>query len=886
MLAVIAFLIVLGIGSAFIVLVEQQRTAEQRQVVRVMGGQYAYALQRQVDLSLSATFALASIVHQNVKIDDFEALAASMIEHYGGIRALQVAPRGVVRQSYPLAGNEQAIGHDLLNDPQRRVEALRAIEARQLTVAGPVTLVQGGTALIGRLPVFVSDGDDGERFWGFTIALIGLPDVLAASNFNQIIEQGYAYELSRVDPTSSQVVVFARSSESPLQEPVVSEIELPNGRWFLAIAPQQGWRSSSSLGLEVGLVILISALVGAGVYAASRQPEILRHEVRMHTEKLIAINQQLEEEVADRQLVEEALRESELRYRVVFESARIGMRTADREGRLSRFNHAYQALLGYTEDELRTLTIDQITYPEDRAETMRLHGELLAGHRDHYQIEMRYVRKDGALVWVHLTATALRDRNGGVSHSVAMVEDITARKQAELQLTHQAFHDALTGLPNRLLFLDRLQQALKRTRGIHPQVAILFLDLDNFKVVNDSLGHGLGDQLLIAVAERLRHSLRNDGTVARLGGDEFAILLEEINGPGDATTAAERIIEALGLPFDLNGQQLFINASIGIACSSPANCQVGDLLREADVAMYGAKRQGKARFTVFEPGMGTLALERLELESDLRHALDHDEFILHFQPVFNLESAIESLAGFEALIRWQHPVRGLVSPADFIPVAEETGLIVPIGRWVLAEACRQLQAWQEAFPDGPWLAMGVNLSGRHFTEPDLVTDVEAVLRESALEPQRLILEITESAMVEDEQAAAAILQQLKQLGIQLAVDDFGTGYSSLAALRRFPVNHLKIDRSFVDGLGTDPDDSVIVSGIIGLAHGLGLSVVAEGVESARQWAHLRELGCDYAQGYYFARPLTPDDATALVRQASVPREQVRSTNLEVVSLLH
>jgi diguanylate cyclase (GGDEF)-like protein len=440
--------------------------------------------------------------------------------------------------------------------------------------------------------------------------------------------------------------------------------------------------------------------------------------------------------------------------------------------------------------------------------------------------------------------------------------EVDERARAEAELARLAFHDSLTGLPNRALFLDRLRHALDRAHRSRRGVAVMFLDLDNFKVVNDSLGHEAGDRLLTIVAERLRETLRDGDTVARFGGDEFTILLEGIGGERDAVAAAERVSAAFGARIRLEGTELVPRFSIGIAVAAPGRDRPDHLLRKADLALYRAKARGKGRVEVFDEHMQIDALDRLTIEADLRRALDRGELRVHYQPIVDL--ACGEVDGVEALVRWDHPQRGLMSPADFIPVAEETGLILPLGRWVLKQACTQVRAWRQAHPGSPPVQLSVNMSARQVQHPRVVEDVAAALLASGLEPARLTLEITESVLMQDTDDAAATLRRVTDLGARLAIDDFGTGYSSLAYLKRFPVEALKIDRSFVDGLGTDQNDTSIVRSVIALAKSLDLAVTAEGVESSEQAEHLRALGCDRAQGYYFARPLPADQIEPLL----------------------
>ncbi|MEH1831507.1 MAG: EAL domain-containing protein [Nostoc sp.] len=460
--------------------------------------------------------------------------------------------------------------------------------------------------------------------------------------------------------------------------------------------------------------------------------------------------------------------------------------------------------------------------------------------------------------------------DGSVYFVLSIARNITALKLAEAQLIHDAFHDVLTGLPNRALFMERLERALMQTkRRANYTFAVLFLDLDRFKVVNDSLGHMIGDQLLTALARRLENCLRSGDTVARLGGDEFTILLDDLNNINDVTGVVERIHEALTSAFKLSGHEVFTTVSIGIALNKGNYNRPEELLRDADIAMYRAKALGKARHEIFDSTMYTQITNLLELEMDLRRAVERQEFQLHYQPIVLLET--DKIIGFEALVRWQHPQQGLIPPNKFIPLAEETGLIIPIGYWVLREACRQMRAWQVQFPTDPPLTISVNLSTKQFSQTELIEQINQIIQETGLEAGNLKLEITESVLMENIQSATFILLQLQQMNIQLHLDDFGIGYSSLSYLHRFPSNALKIDRSFIIKIGANGENLEIIQAIIALAHSLNIDVIAEGVETVEQLTQLKAMKCKYAQGYFFSKPLDSKSVETLIASGIQPR---------------
>ncbi|MGE4545369.1 MAG: EAL domain-containing protein [Pedobacter sp.] len=528
------------------------------------------------------------------------------------------------------------------------------------------------------------------------------------------------------------------------------------------------------------------------------------------------------------------------------------------QGAIEYINPKFTRITGYTLEEVRGRNpriLQSGNMPPEVYEN--LWATISLGQEWHGELENK--RKDGSLFWELASISPVRDKTGNITHFIGVKEDITERKRYEKRLHHMATHDELTGLANRALLQESLAQSLVRAYVSSRQVAVLLLDLDRFKVINDSLGHDFGDKLLVAVAKRLSKVVRAGDIVARLGGDEFVVLLPEVDEASTAELVAKKLLQRLAAPFIIDSREIIVTASMGICLSSQESDDGTSLIRNADIAMYRAKSAGN-NFAFYSPDMNRQIVETMELESALRLALEREEFCLHYQPKVDLASG--RITGCEALIRWQHPCRGMVSPADFIPLAEETGLIVDIGNWVLMEACRQAKAWQDA--GLPPLVVAVNLSARQFRKNDLAQSVKLVLEQTGLEARLLDLELTESMIMDDSVGAVRTMQDLKQLGVVLSLDDFGTGYSSLNYLRRFPVDTLKIDRSFIGDVANDPSCASVTTSIIAIAHNLKLNTVAEGVETREQLAFLAGCGCDSYQGFVFSKPLPAQQFAALL----------------------
>ncbi len=571
----------------------------------------------------------------------------------------------------------------------------------------------------------------------------------------------------------------------------------------------------------------------------------------------------------ERLRAEAALRESEEKFRSLAEQSLQGIFVI-KNGMVAYANKMMADITGFGLEEILQFdqaALEQIIHPADRSFVIAAaNGFEIGDGRVSPQSEYRLITKSGALKWVlQQTRTVRFDGELGVE---GVLVDITKRKHAEEQLLHSALNDSLTGLPNRASFYDRVDLALERARGRNnAPFAVLFLDLDRFKLINDGYGHQAGDRLLVEIAHRLRRAVRPGDTVARLGGDEFTVLIPDIQGGDEAISVARRIHDALSRPFQVGGQEVFTTASTGIAISSPRYDNPDEILRDADIAMYQAKAEGRARHFMYDESMHPLVLSKLHMENDLRRALEREEFVLHYQPI--VDTTTGRIVACEALVRWQHPERGLLPPGEFLSVAEETGLINPLGEWVLRTGCRQARLWMLELEPDDSPAVSVNLFSRQFSRPELVIYIEDLLAKVGLPADRLQLEITESAVIDVPELAIAVLLRLRDIGVKVHLDDFGTGYSSLAYLQRFAVDFIKIDQGFVQRLGSNGGGSAIVQTIVTLAQNLGMDALAEGIETREQLKIVHELGCTFGQGYLFAKPMPPTELLELMRRGPI-----------------
>jgi diguanylate cyclase (GGDEF)-like protein/PAS domain S-box-containing protein len=565
-------------------------------------------------------------------------------------------------------------------------------------------------------------------------------------------------------------------------------------------------------------------------------------------------------DITERKRTEALLDEREARFRGYFQHAAVGVARVGLDGFLHEVNPAFARLVGYQPDELIGRSLSDLVDLSQRPLTETLLRDLSAGTVQWTELEQRYVHRDGRTVHLHISVSTVPGADGRPLYLATVVQDISARKAIEDELAHRALHDSLTGLGNRALLLEQIGRALARAEQHGGLIALLFFDLDQFKLVNDSLGHAAGDELLVAVAERFLASSRAEDSVARLGGDEFVVLCEGLNDPDDAGRVAAHLLDSLGAPFVVAGRQLFVTASTGVAMTPAPDADT--LLREADAAMYQAKALGRNRFALFAPSLHHRTSRQLRLASELHDALTHEELRLLYQPVVNVASG--EITAFEALVRWQHPDEGLLSPDEFIPLAEDIGLISVIGAWATRQACHHVGSWQELKPG---LSVHVNVSP-HQLGDTFVGQVVNALAASGIRAEQLVLEVTEQAVMTNFDRSREVLLTLQELGVRIAIDDFGTGYSSLAYLQNLPVDGLKVDQTFIQRLGDTAADTAIVTSIVGLAHTFGLTAIAEGVETSGQLETVRALGCDEAQGYYWSRPVAPELVPSLLRAAA------------------
>ncbi|HNM39050.1 MAG TPA: EAL domain-containing protein, partial [Giesbergeria sp.] len=793
-----------------------------------------------IERALSATYAIAALVHQGRGfVNDFNGVATQMLPFYPGIAAIGLSPGGVICCVVPRAGNENSIGFNQLEDIVQNKEARRARDTRKLTLAGPVQLAQGGLGVVGRLPIYLGQGDDTQVFWGFSYVTLRFPQALESARLELLRDRGYAYELWRKNPETGERQRIEAWKPEALRDPVGRDLELPNGAWTLSLAPTRGWVQRSGLMLE--------GLVGAAFSALLAYLAWLLYAMRLRDLELEALVAQRTSEIlaAQRHLQATISAIPDLMFEV------------DLDGRYYSTHSPREELLARPSKELLGRTVHDVM-PQAQAD--RVLQALQEAHVKGWSMGAQIcLPLEIGERWFELSVARKASATGEGPRFVVISRDVTDNKLAEEKVLQLAHFDALTGLPNRSLLADRCQQALGAAQRHGQCVALLFLDLDHFKNINDALGHRVGDALLCAVAQRLSGLLREQDTIARLGGDEFILVLPDTDAVG-AAHVAEKLLRAADQPFDIDAHELVITPSMGIAMYPQDGKDFDTLSRCADAAMYIAKQGGRNHYRFFTAEMQADSDRSLLLENALRRALERNQLYLHYQPQVCVASG--TIVGAEALLRWEHPELGRVSPAEFIPVAESSGMILPMGDWVLQTATRQLREWMD---QGYALTMAVNVSLVQFRQADFPQRIGQILQDAGLPPHCLELELTEGVAMTDPALAIDTMDRLHQQGVLLSIDDFGTGYSSLNHLKKFKVYKLKIDQSFVRDIADDPDDRGIVSAIISMAQGMDMRTIAEGVETAEQLAFLQDHGCMEVQGYLFGRPMAARDFGALLQ---------------------
>jgi diguanylate cyclase (GGDEF)-like protein/PAS domain S-box-containing protein len=826
MIALIAFVVGLSL-TAYIANVEaDQIHLRQRSEVAAQAGVIRARLESEINSAAHLSLGLVSYVAANptYTADEFQRLAERVMSYGRHVRNIALAPDNVVRDMFPLAGNERAVGLRYLDLPDQRDAVLRMMENRRFVLAGPLELVQGGVGLINRFPIFLpASGNTPERYWGLASIVLQFDSLLEASGLTEV-RGDVLYALRGRDGKGAAGEMIHGDASVFDQDPVQVDVVLPDSAlWQLAAVPSGGWRSGAREMRVIGIWIagvLVSLAISGLLYIGQLQIRRIR------------------------------ARDAELSLAAsVIQSSNEAIMITDARDRIVAVNPAFSALTGHTGTDVLGKTAADIVAAPYSADThpgfaLRISVEgVWTGELDDH-------RADGEVYPKRLSVYPVHGRSGEVEHYVHSFSDISERKAAERKIHHLAHHDMLTGLPNRLSLTARMEQAMAEARRHGTLIAVMMIDMDHFKDINDTLGHHVGDALLVDVAQRLLCCVRLSDVVARLGGDEFVVLVTDMASTLTAAAVADKIVAALSAPYQVEEYRLHSTPSVGIGVFPNDGTSVDTLLRNVDTAMYHAKASGRNNYQFFNDSMSANASERLALQGSLHNAIEQRQFVLHYQPQIEIGSG--ALVGVEALVRWQHPERGLVPPDSFIPIAEESDLIIKLGEWILQEACRQLKLWKGM---GKNLRVSVNLSARQLRSKNLLHQVEDTLLRHDLRPGDLELEITESVAMDNPDATLRMLGKLRELGVELAIDDFGTGYSSLSHLKLMPLQRLKIDRSFVKDIESDPDDAAICAATVSLAHNLGLSVVAEGVETQAQLAFLAKLGCECVQGYLFSKPL-------------------------------
>jgi diguanylate cyclase (GGDEF)-like protein/PAS domain S-box-containing protein len=835
-LALIVLVVCLGLAALVIWQIEQNRRHAARADMENIAQNHAFLVRDSLDQALTLNYSFAAMIRLSQgSTNRFEDVARELLPYFSSVSHVSLSPNGIITQVYPLAGNEKSLGFNQLEDSAQDKEAILARDSGKLTLAGPVQLVQGGLGTVARLPVFLED-QAGRQFWGFTNVIIRMDRLLETANLHQLAQQGIAYKLWRIHPETGGQEIIAANAPEALFDPVHKAFDVPNGSWTLSAMPVNGWINRWRLGGEIIVALILSLLLAYQSWlmvGLQRRRLTLQDAVADQTRELLNARAHL-------QATLDAIPD------LLFD--------IDANGIIHNYHTNQPELLTVAPEKFLGRSFHQFL-PEHACtvihEALEEAREFGVSSGKCYSLQLRR-----GYATYELSVSRKADEQDGIARFVVLSRDISQRKESEERINNLAFYDPLTQLPNRRLLEERLEYAIAGSLRQQMFGALLFIDLDDFKTLNDSRGHHIGDLLLVAVAERLRNAVRKQDTVARLGGDEFLVVLEGLGKERDEAAAlaqqvAEKILNNLNNHYLLEGQDYFNSPSIGICLFGDQPVQIDELLKQADQAMYNAKASGRNTLRFFDPEMQAVTAQRFAMQNEIREAMQQQQFQLYYQPQVSNSGTI---VGAEALLRWLHPQRGMVPPLDFIPIAEESGLILPMGNWIFATACSQLVTWSKT-PHTAEIILSINVSARQFQQPQFVEQLLAIIERSGADPRQLKLELTESMLVANQQDIITKMDALKIHGIKFSLDDFGTGYSSLSYLKRLPISELKIDKSFVSDILIDANDAAIARMIIRLAQSMELSVIAEGVETKEQRDWLEREGCFKYQGYYFGRPV-------------------------------
>lgn len=965
---IVTFVITMAISLYAIYLLDQYNYQQKRITVHKIAGSYASHIRTDLNQALSAAYPIGALIRsQNGDVSGFTELATEMLSLYPAISSLQLLPDGVLKYVVPIKGNESAIGHNLLLDPERTKEALKAKKTGELTLAGPFNLIQGGVGAAARLPIYL-DSKNGKQFWGFAVALIRIPEVLNRSGLPSLIDSGIGYQLSRTHPETDEIQVISSSNTPLVEDTEVFDIPVPNGNWTFQAYPIDGWRDYSTLlfGSFLALIFALLATFTSDLWVRLRVSYSLLEknvsertsELESNLERLSEIERRLtlsqkvgnigtwewniaqnvvfwSDQIAelfghlhgksdstieeflecihpdDRDNVAaltykciESYSDYDIDYRVVwpdgsihwlnekayvvrddsgaaitvlgvsiditkrkniedqlalssrvFRDAHEGITITDANHIIVDVNPAFCEITGYSRKEVIGQNPRILKSGKQGPEFYKKMWQSI-NDSGHWQGEIWNRRKNGEVYPELLTITVLKENNKIVNY-LGVFTDITNSKRQQEQLNRIAHYDLLTNLPNRVLLSDRLSQAILQCGRHKKSLAVLCLDIDDFKYVNDAHGHDVGDELLIKISARMKKALRVGDSLARIGGDEFAAVIVDLDRVEDCEPVLERLLLAASDPVIIGDITFKVSASIGLTLYPQDNVGGDLLIRHADQAMYKAKELGKNCYHLFDTAQDEAVKVQRETLKAIRHALDDDQFVLYYQPKVNMRTG--AVIGVEALIRWQHPERGLLSPIEFLPVIENNPMSIEVDKWVIDTALSQISQWQQVSPDLP-LSISVNITAMHLQQTGF-TDMlaERLTSHPNVEPHFLELEVLETSALDDVFHVSKTMAACMELGVKFALDDFGTGYSSLTYLRRLPANLIKIDQSFVRDMLVNPDDLAIVEGVIALAKSFKREVIAEGVESIQHGTALLQLGCELAQGYGIARPMPAND---------------------------